>query len=78
MVGPVVVQAFPDASRAFRDIGLGAAEMVHLQVLIGAVAEELRAARPEVGEPSDVLLGRQRACPMEMDLFFASLSFSFR
>jgi hypothetical protein len=32
---------------------------MHLEVLIGAVAKELRAATPEVGEPGDVLLGRQ-------------------
>jgi hypothetical protein len=28
---------------------------MHFEVLIGAVAEELRAARPEVGEPGDVI-----------------------
>ena len=32
---------------------------MHLKVLVGAVAKELRAARPEVGEPGDVLLGRR-------------------
>jgi hypothetical protein len=30
---------------------------MHLEVLVGAVAKKLRAARPEVGEPGDVLLG---------------------
>jgi hypothetical protein len=35
---------------------------MHLEVLIGAVAKKLRATRPEVGEPGDVLLGRQRSC----------------
>ena len=30
---------------------------MHLEVLVGAVAEQLRAARPEVGEPGDELLG---------------------
>ena len=77
-IGPVVVQAFPNAARAFRDIGLRAAEMMHLQIIVGAVAEEFRAARPEVGESGSVLLGRQRRCLMEVNLFFASLSFSFR
>jgi hypothetical protein len=32
--------------------------MVHLEILVGAVAKELRAAGPEIGEPGDVLLGR--------------------
>jgi hypothetical protein len=58
-IGPVVVQAFPDAARAFRDIGVSAAKMMYLEVLVGAVAEQLRAARPEVGESGDILLGRQ-------------------
>ena len=49
------VQAFPDAARAFRDVGLRAAPVMHLEVLVGAVAKELRAARPEVGKPGDVL-----------------------
>jgi len=35
---------------------------MHLEVLIGAVAKELRAARPEVGESGDVLLGRRGGC----------------
>jgi hypothetical protein len=30
---------------------------MHLEVLISAVAKELRAARPEVGEPGEVLPG---------------------
>jgi hypothetical protein len=30
---------------------------MHLEVLIGAVAKKLRAARPEVGESGDVLSG---------------------
>src|SRR5262245_35135032 len=32
---------------------------MHLEVLVGAVAKELRAAWPEVGEPGDELLGRR-------------------
>src|SRR5258707_7559769 len=40
---------------------------MHLEVLIGAVAKELRAARPEVGEPGDVLLGRRGGCLVEVD-----------
>jgi hypothetical protein len=51
------MQAFPDAARAFRDVGLRAAPVVHLEVLVGAVAKELRTAGPEVGKPGDVLLG---------------------
>jgi hypothetical protein len=40
---------------------------MHLEVLVGAVAKELRAARPEVGEPGDVLLGCQGGCLVEVD-----------
>src|SRR5208283_758364 len=53
-MGPVVVQAFPDAARAFRDVGLGGAAVIHLEVLVGAVPKQLPAARPEVSEPGDV------------------------
>jgi hypothetical protein len=66
-IGPVVVQAFPDAARAFRDIGMRAVPVMHLEVLVGAVSKELRAARPEVGEPGDVLLGRQGGGLVEVD-----------
>jgi hypothetical protein len=66
-IGPVVVQALPDATRAFRNVGLRGATAVHLEVVIGAVAKELRAARPEVGEPGDKLLGRRCGCLVEMD-----------
>ena len=48
-VGPVVVQAFPDAAGAFGDVSLRAAQLMHLEIFVGAVVEELRAARPEVG-----------------------------
>jgi hypothetical protein len=61
------VQAFPDAARAFGDVGLQAASAMHFEVLVGAVAKELRAARPEVGEPGDVLLGRQCGCSVKVD-----------
>src|SRR5256885_15290582 len=43
-IGPVVVQALPDAGGAFGDVGLAGALAVHLEVLVGTVAEELRAA----------------------------------
>src|SRR5277367_2852409 len=66
-VGPVVVQPLPDATRALRDVGLRAAQLMHLEVLIGAVAKDLRTARPEVGEPCDVLLGCQSSCHMKID-----------
>src|SRR2546427_528612 len=61
------VQAFPDAARAFRDVGLRGATVMHLEVLVGAVAKKLRAARPEVGEPGDVLLGRRGGCLVQVD-----------
>src|SRR5262245_23112262 len=66
-IGPVVVQAFPDAARAFRDVGLRGATVMHLEVVVGAVAKKLRAARPKVGEPGDVLLGRRGGCLVQMD-----------
>ena len=38
-----------------------------LEVPVSAVAKELRAARPEVGEPGDVLSRRQGGCLVHMD-----------
>src|ERR1700722_6956009 len=61
------MQAFPDAARAFRDVGLRAAPVVHLEVLVGAVAKELRATGPEVGKPCDVLLGRRGGWLVEVN-----------
>src|SRR4051812_44703404 len=66
-IGPVVVQAFPDAARAFRHIGLRAALVMHLEVFVGAVTKQLRAARSEVAEPGDELLGRQGGCLVKVD-----------
>jgi hypothetical protein len=57
-IGPVVMQTFPNSVRTFGDVGLGVSAMVHLEILVGAVAKDLRAAGPEIGEPGDVLLGR--------------------
>src|SRR5215467_9867119 len=48
---------------------------MHLEILVGAVAKELRAAWPEVGKPADVLFGRQGRCLMEMDCGHASSFF---
>ena len=77
-IGPVVMQAFPDAARAFRDVGLRAAPVMHLEVLVGAVAKKLRAARPEVGEPGDVLLGSQGGCLVKVDRGHFRFSFYAR
>ena len=41
--------------------------MMHIQVFVGAVAKELRAAGPEVGEPGDILRGCQGSCLMQVD-----------
>ena len=46
------MQAFPNAARALRDVGVIGALAMHLEVLVRAVAEQLRAARSEVGEPA--------------------------
>src|SRR6201996_8038173 len=56
-IGPVVMQALPDAARALSDVGLSPALVMHLEVPIGTVREELRAAGSEVGEPGNELLG---------------------
>src|SRR5260370_30404325 len=66
-IGPAVVHAFPDAARAFRDVGLRGATVMHLEVLSGAVAKKLRAAKPKVGEPGDVLLRRRGGCLVQAD-----------
>jgi hypothetical protein len=51
---------------AFHNVGLRGAAVMHLNVLIGAVAKNLRAPRPEVGEPGDVPLGRRGGCLVEV------------
>jgi hypothetical protein len=56
-VGPVVVQALPDAARSLGDVGVAGSLVVHPQVIVVAVGEQLRAARPEVREPGNELLG---------------------
>ena len=66
-IGPVVMQAFPDAAGAFSDVGLRGAAVMHPEVLVRAVAKELRAARPEIGEPGNVLFGRQGGCLVQVD-----------
>ena len=43
----------------FRDVGQRAAPVMHFEVFVGAAAKELQAVRPEVGDPGNVLLGRQ-------------------
>src|SRR4051812_50112872 len=67
-IRPVVVKTFPDAARAFRNIGLRAALVMHLEVFVGAVAKQLGTARSEVGEPGHELLRRQSGCLVEVDL----------
>ena len=54
----------PEPSVTSASVG---ALVVHLQVVVGAVAEELRAARPEVGEPGDELLGRRGGRLVDVD-----------
>ena len=46
---------------------------MHLEVPVGAVAKELRAPGPEVGEPGDVLLGRRGGCLVQVDRGHACL-----
>src|SRR4029077_9811910 len=66
-IGPVIVQPFPDAARAFRDVGLGGAFVMYFEVRVSAIAKKLRATWPEVGEAGDVLFGRQGSCLVETD-----------
>src|SRR5262249_2404499 len=66
-IGPVVVQAFPDAARSLGDVGPGGTLGVHLEVLVGAVAEHLRAAGSEVDERGEELLGRGGGGPGGVD-----------
>src|SRR3954453_21751254 len=66
-VGPVVAQALPHAAGALGDVSPVATPVVHLEVLVGAVAEQLRAAGPEVGEPGNELLGRRGGGLVEVD-----------
>src|ERR1700736_3188486 len=74
-IRPVIVQAFPDASRAFSDVGLRQAPLMHFEVLVGAVAKEFRTAGSKVAERSDVLLRCYTCRPMEMNSCHVSLLF---
>src|SRR6185503_8237205 len=47
--------------------GCGGGAVVHLQILVRAVAEELGAAGPEVGERGDELLRCRSGLLVEMD-----------
>ncbi len=66
-IGPVVMQALPDPARAFRDIGMRAVLVMHLEIRVGAVAKQLRATRPEICESGDILLGRRSGRALKVD-----------
>ena len=66
-IGPVIVQTFPHTTGAFRNISLGPALLMHCEVFVSAIGEELRTARTEIGESSDVLLRCQVGCLVKMD-----------
>ena len=51
------MQAFPDAARAFRDVGLRAFPVMHLEVLVGAVAKELERPAPKSVSPATYCSG---------------------
>jgi hypothetical protein len=61
------MQAFPDTARTFCDVGVVRTLAMHFEVIVRAVGEQLRAARPEVGEPGDKLLGRRGGRLVEVD-----------
>jgi hypothetical protein len=46
---------------------------MHLEILVGGIAEEFGAAGAEIGEAGDILLWRQGGCSMEMDRGHLSL-----
>ena len=54
------MQTFPDTVRTLGDVGLVRTPPMHLEVIVGAVAEELRAAGPEVGETALMVLSSRR------------------
>src|SRR5262249_52907643 len=66
-VRPVVVQTFPDASRAFRNVGMRGADVMHSEILVGTIAKPFGAPRSKIGETGYVLFGRQAGCAVEMD-----------
>ena len=74
-IGPVVLEPFPDTARALRDVGVGRALVMDLEVVIGAAAKQLRAPRPEVGERGDELLRRRGGRFFEVDCGHASSFF---
>src|SRR5262249_41441564 len=51
------MEAFPDPAGALGHVSVRRPAVMHLQVLVRAVAKELRAPRPEVGERGEELLG---------------------
>src|SRR5205823_4436789 len=66
-IGPVVMEALPNAARALGDVGIRGATVMHLEVRVRAVAKDLRAPRSEVDECGEELLGRRRRCLVQMD-----------
>jgi hypothetical protein len=72
-IGPVIVQALPYASRTFGDVGLCAVPLMHLEILVDAVAEELRTVGSEISESGDVLLGCEPSYLVEVDRGHVSL-----
>src|SRR5262245_56872272 len=61
-IRPVVVQALPNSARPLSDIGPARPEVVHLEVGICAVLEQLGPAGSEIGQSRDELLGYRCSC----------------
>lgn len=66
-IGPVVVEALPDAVRALRDVRVVRALAVHLQIPVGAVAEQFPATGPEIGQTGQELLRCRGRLLVQMD-----------
>ena len=62
------MQPFPDAARTFSYVGLPVVPVMYLEVIIRAVAKELRSASgPKSVSPGNVLFRRQRRGPVKVD-----------
>src|SRR5262245_38282677 len=59
LIGPVVSEALPDSTRPFGDVSVRSTPVMHLEVLVRAVAKELRAPWSEVDERSKQLVWRR-------------------
>src|SRR5262245_24753622 len=65
-IGPVVVEPLPHATGTLRDVCVSGAAVMDLEVIVRAVAEDLRPAGTKVDERGEELLWRRGGGLMEM------------